>query len=218
MRTVALVNPNTSADITDDMVEIARQSATGRLEIQGLTAQLGARLIICEAELDEAARAVLALAPGITADAVIVSAFGDPAVEAMAKVLSRPVVGIAEASMRAAARGGRRFAVVTTTPGLARRIAGRAETLGLGPHCAAVLATDGDAAALTRSPGDLEASLRKLAVQAVEMHGAEAIVVGSGPLGRVARALRATLSVPVIEPIPEAVRCIERALGGPSAA
>ena len=94
VKTVALVNANISSSITDDMVEIARQSARGRLEIVGLTAPFGARLITCEAELDEAARAVLALAPEIRADAVIVSAFGDPAAEALAGALNRPSWGL----------------------------------------------------------------------------------------------------------------------------
>jgi len=85
LKTVALVNANISSGITDDMVEIARQSARGQLEIVGLTAPFGAQLITCEAELDEAARAILALAPEIRADAVIVSAFGDPAAEALGR-------------------------------------------------------------------------------------------------------------------------------------
>jgi len=51
---------------------------------------------------------VRALAPELaqSADAVIVSAFGDPG-----------AVGIAEAGMRAASANGRRFAVVTHTGG-----------------------------------------------------------------------------------------------------
>ena len=53
LKTVALINPNISSDITDDMVAIAQQSARGRLEIVGLTAPFGARLITCQAELDE---------------------------------------------------------------------------------------------------------------------------------------------------------------------
>jgi len=216
VKTVALVNANISSSITDDMVEIARQSARGRLEIVGLTAPFGARLITCEAELDEAARAVLALAPEIRADAVIVSAFGDPAAEALAGALNRPVVGIAEASMRSAARGGRRFAIVTTTPGLARRISKRAAQLGLGAFCIDPLTTRGDAAALMRSPNDLTRRLRELAIRAVEELGAQAVIVGGGPLGHVARSLRDTLSVPVIEPIPEAVCYIGQALGVPS--
>ena len=216
LKTVALVNANISSGITEDMVEIARQSARGRLEVVGLTAPFGARLITCEAELDEAERAVLALAPEIRADAVIVSAFGDPAAEALGEALNRPVVGIAEASMRAAARGGRRFAVVTTTPGLARRISKRAVQLGLGGFCIDPLTTQGDAAALMRSPNDLTRCLRELALRAVDDLGAQAVIVGGGPLGRVARSLRDTLSVPVIEPISEAVSYIGQVLGVPS--
>jgi Asp/Glu/hydantoin racemase len=216
LKTVALVNANSSSGITEDMVEIARQSAQGRLEIVGLTAPFGAPLITCEAELEEAGRAVLALAPGIRTDAVIVSAFGDPAAEALAAVLNRPVVGIAEASMRAAARGGRRFAVVTTTPGLVRRISERAVQLGLGGFCIGPLTTQGDASVLMRSPNDLTRCLRELALRAVDQLGAQAIIVGGGPLGRVARSLRDTLSVPVIEPIPEAVSYIGQVLGVPS--
>jgi Asp/Glu/hydantoin racemase len=216
LKTVALINPNISSDITDDMVAIAQQSARGRLGIIGLTAPFGARLITCQAELDEAARAVLALAPEIRADGVIVSAFGDPAAEALGGLLNRPVVGIAEASMRAAARGGRRFAIVTTTPQLARCISERAAQLGLGAFCIDPLTTRGDAAALMRSPNDLTRCLRELAVRAVHDLGAQAIIVGGGPLGHVARHLRDTLSVPVIEPIPEAVSYIGQALGVPS--
>ena len=219
MKRIVLINPNTSDATTADMVDIARASAAGGLRIDGLTARFGARLITCEAELDEAARAVLALVPdvGQAADAVIVAAFGDPAADALAKTLDRPVIGIAEASMRAAALGGRRFAVVTTTPALIRRISARAEELGLGGSCVGVLATDGDPALLMQSAADLEHRLYELAVHAVSALGAQAIVVGGGPLGRVARALGGRLDVPVIEPIPEAVRHIARVLGAASA-
>lgn len=213
MKTIALVNPNTSDEITSDMLEIARCVAAGRLRIEGLTARFGVPLITRETDLEEAERAVVAFAPDITADAVIVSAFGDPGADRLAALLNRPVVGIAEAAMRAAAQGGRRFAVVTTTPGLARSISARAQNLGLDALCGGVLTTQGDAAALMRSPGDLERALRELAVQAVARLGVETIVVGGGPLGRVARALRNSLSFPVVEPIPEAVRHVAHRLG-----
>src|SRR5262249_3963477 len=169
-----------------------------------------------EAERRGPGSAVLALAPEIRADAVIVSAFGDPAAEALGEALNRPVVGIAEASMRAAARGGRRFAIVTTTPGLARRISERAAQLGFGALLIDTLTTQGDAAARMRSPSDLAHSLRELALRAVDELGAQAIIVGGGPLSRVARSLRETLSVPIIEPIPEAICYVGKVLGVPS--
>jgi hypothetical protein len=61
---------------------------------------------------------------------------------------------------------------------LVRRMAVRAEEIGLGEHCICVLATEGDAIALMETPVELESALHALAEQAVAEHGAEAIVVG----------------------------------------
>jgi len=215
MQRTILVNPNTSEQLTAIMVEIARESAPAHFRIDGLTARFGAPLLTNEMEVDEAARAVCALAPELmhSADAVIVSAFGDPGADELAALLDRPVVGIAEAGMRAAAANGRRFAVVTHTPHLVRRMALRAQEIGLGARCVCVLATEGDPVALMATPVELESALQALAEQAIADHGAEVIIIGGGPLGRVAKALSGKVGVPVIEAIPEAVRYLAAALG-----
>jgi Asp/Glu/hydantoin racemase len=212
---IVLVNPNTSALLTTLMVEIARECAPVNLQIEGLTVPFGAQLITCDAELDEAADAVRGLAPELArrADAVIVSAFGDPGADELARSLRQPVVGIAEAGMRAAAAQGRRFAVVTHTGRLVKRMALRADEVGLGTHCVGVLATEGDPVALMTTPVKLESGLLVLAKRAVAELGAQAIVIGGGPLGRSAIALRDKVGVPVIEPIPEAVRHLAELLG-----
>jgi Asp/Glu/hydantoin racemase len=106
MKRIVLVNPNTSAALTTLMVEIARERAPANVQIEGLTAAFGAPLITCDAELDEAADAVRALERELAqrADAVIVSAFGDPGADDLARLLRLPVIGIAEAGMRTAGR------------------------------------------------------------------------------------------------------------------
>jgi Asp/Glu/hydantoin racemase len=215
MRRIVLVNPNTSEPLTALMVEIAREFSPAGFRIAGLTARFGAPLLTNEVEVDEAAHAVRALAPELaqSADAVIVSAFGDPGADDLAALLDQPVIGIAEAGMRAAAANGRRFAVVTHTRRLVRRMALRAEEIGLGAHCVCVLATEGDPVALMATPVELESALQGLAEQAVAKHGAEAIIIGGGPLGRVAKGLSGKVGVPVIEAIPEAVRYLDAALG-----
>jgi Asp/Glu/hydantoin racemase len=43
----------------------------------------------------------------------------------------------------------------------------------------------------------------------VRQHGAEAVIIGGGPLAAAADCLRRLLSVPVIEPIPTAVRDLQ---------
>ena len=65
----------------------------------------------------------------------------------------------------------------------------RAEEIGLGAHCVRVLAAEGDPAAMMATPAELESTLQALAKRAVVEHGAEAIVIDGGPLGRVAKAL-----------------------------
>jgi len=62
-------------------------------------------------------------------------------------------------------------------------------------------------------PAELESGLLALARRAVAELGAEAIVIGGGPLGRSAIALRGKVGVPVIQPIPEAVLRVAEMLG-----
>jgi Asp/Glu/hydantoin racemase len=50
------------------------------------------------------------------------------------------------------------------------------------------------------------AALDALIRQAVERDGAEAVVVGGGPLADAARALAASSPVPLVEAVPAAVR------------
>ncbi|MCU0906093.1 MAG: aspartate/glutamate racemase family protein [Rhodobacteraceae bacterium] len=200
---LGLVNPNTDDSVTRSMCAIAARPGVA---ITGLTAPFGARLITNEAALAEAGRAVLALAPALQGlDGVIVAAFGDPGLDALRDRLPVPVTGLAEAAMQAAAAGGRRFAVATTTPDLRDAIARGAARAG---HTgfAGVWLTRGDPVALTADPVRLVAALRTACEAAIAEGGAEAVIIGGGPLAQAAEALRDSLSVPLIAPIPEAVR------------
>jgi Asp/Glu/hydantoin racemase len=219
MKRVVLVNPNTSQALTALMVQIAREHLPAGVQLEGLTVPSGPPLITCDDEFKQAADTVRRLAPELArnADAVIVSAFGDPGADELAARLDRPVVGIAAAAMRAAAAGGRRFAVVTHVPALRQRMTLRAAEVGFAAQCVGVLSTEGDPAALMATPAALESALHALAERAVAELDAGAIIVGGGPLGLVAKALRDRVRVPVIEAIPEAVRHLIAVLGVVSA-
>lgn len=207
MMRLLLVNPNTSAATTAAMVAIAREAAPEGVLIEGATAAFGAALITDEATLATAAEAVAALAATLDPrnwDGMIVAAFGDPGLAALRARLPLPVTGIGEAGMAEAAEGGRRFAVATTTPGLAAAIGRMAA--GYGALFRGVRLTPGDPAALTADPAALQDALRRCCAEAVELDGAEAVVIGGGPLALAARALRPLLAVPIVEPVPAAVR------------
>jgi allantoin racemase len=209
LRRIALINPNTSAATTARMVEIARGAAGPGVEIVGLTAPFGAPLITTPDALSTAGDAVLSIPDAAFDDVsgVIVAAFGDPGADGLARRLHVPVIGIAEASMRAAADVGR-FSVVTTTPLLADTIRQRAAILGLGDHLASVRTSVDDPAKLMSDETALRAALAALIDVAVTEDGARAIIIGGGPLAVVARALAACAPVPLIEPVPIATRAI----------
>jgi Asp/Glu/hydantoin racemase len=67
--------------------------------------------------------------------------------------------------------------------------------------------TDGDPRALAAEPDKLTAALG-VAVQRCIDDGAQAVIIGGGPLGQAALALTGRFSVPVIAPIPAAVRLL----------
>ncbi|MEM6383122.1 MAG: aspartate/glutamate racemase family protein [Pseudomonadota bacterium] len=205
---LALINPNTSADTTAAMVRIANEVASDEARIAGFTAPFGAELITDEPSLDLADGAVRAMAPELTGfDGVIVAAFGDPGRESLLAQLEVPVAGIAEAGMAEAAAGGRRFAVVTTTPELRQRISETAASHGH-RNFAGTWTTGGDPAALMRDPDGLEDALESTITAAVGQAKVDAIIIGGGPLAVAARALAPRAPVPLIEPLPAAVRLV----------
>jgi Asp/Glu/hydantoin racemase len=199
-------NPNTSVETTARMVAIAAAEAGGRATVEGVTARFGAPLITEPEALAVAATAALAEVDRLReADGVIVSAFGDPGLEMLRERITPPVTGIAEAGMAEAAANGRRFAVVTTTPFLVDAISARAAALGHGGFVG-VWTTPGDPAALTAAPGPLRAALAAACRRAITEGGAEAVVIGGGPLAEAARDIAGDCPVPLIEPLPAAVR------------
>ncbi len=207
-RSLVIVNPNTSSATTAMMADIARAALAPGWNIETRTAPFGAPLIVEPGALDVAAQAVLALAPSIAAAApagTIVAAFGDPGLARLRGILEAPVTGIAEAGMAEAARYGR-FSVVTTTPLLAARIATSAADYGHAAVFAGTRLTPGDPAALTADPARLLDALRAACRIAIAEDRIDAIVIGGGPLAVAARALAAEMPVPLVEPVPAAVR------------
>ena len=183
-------------------------------KIIGVTARLGPPMILTADELAAAAPEVVALglaeAPNV--DGIIVGAFGDPGLAALREQINLPVVGIAEASMLEAAEGGRRFGVATTTPALIELIAARARELGLAHLYAGIRLTSGDPLALVADPERLVDALAEAVRQSIRRDGAEAVIIGGGPLGQAAIALAPRFTTPIIAPIPAAVRRLMQAM------
>ncbi|HVB68644.1 MAG TPA: aspartate/glutamate racemase family protein [Acetobacteraceae bacterium] len=210
---IVLINPNTSAATTAMMVGIAQAAAPPGVGIIGATARRGVPMILEAAELAAAAAEVveIGLRHADSADGIVIGAFGDPGLVALRRRTTVPVAGLCEAAMREAAAGGRRFGVATVTPGLAGPIAARARDLGLAHLYAGIRLTPEPPAALAADPPALEAALAAAVELCIRRDGAAAVVIGGGPLGAAARALAERWEVPVIAPVPAALRALLRA-------
>jgi Asp/Glu/hydantoin racemase len=196
------------------MAAIARAVAPAGVEVVGATARHGPSMILTTEQLEAAEAEVIEIAAGCGADidGIVIAAFGDPGLEAVRRRVEVPVVGIAEASMLEAAAGGRRFGIATTTPALVRSIARYTERLGIAARYAGIRLTAGDPLALVADPDRLVEALADAIRQSIEEDGAEAVVIGGGPLGNAAIALARHFSTPIIAPIPAAVARLMRAM------
>ncbi|WP_199032366.1 aspartate/glutamate racemase family protein [Ralstonia sp. ASV6] len=220
MPNILLINPNSSQATTDMMVRIAQDHAPAGYAVVGATVANGPSMIINEVELAAAAAEVetawrSARVPHV---GVIINAFGDPGVMQVREA-SRPipVVGICEASMLEASEGGRRFGVATVTPDLVAAIDAKAQALGLGALYTGVQLTPGEPHALTTDSRALEQALAD-AVRACLEDGAQAVIIGGGPLGQAAVGLAQRFDVPIIAPISAAMRRLNTCIAAVQAA
>jgi allantoin racemase len=241
MTRILLINPNTSQATTDMMVAIAQAALSDYARagyagsdcagfdyagsdrvgsdradcVIGATARHGPPMIVDAAALTAAAAEVVDLGVrfGRDVSGMIVSAFGDPGLACLRREVAVPVVGIAEAAMLEAAGATRRFGIATVTPDLVVPIDARATALGLGHLYTGIRLTAGDPAALAADPDRLVTALADAVQCCIRDDKAEAVVIGGGPLGAAATVLASRFAVPVIAPIPAAVRRLMALLG-----
>ena len=206
---VKVVNPNTTESMTRLIEASARSAAGPDTKVVAATSRMGPASI--ESHYDEALSVPGLLAEitgGEQADAFVIACFGDPGLDAARETASGPVVGIAEAGMRAATYLSRSFSVVTT---LARTV-GRAEELvdryGVRPYCRTVRACDIPVLELETDP-DARAKIVRECRAAMNEDGAEAIVLGCAGMADLCASLRGELGIPVIDGVAAAVAAVE---------
>lgn len=207
-RTLLLINPNMSLKSTVVMLHSARAAMPPCHAVLTATATRGAAIITNEAELAAAEEEVLAMgkARATLVSAIVIGAFGNPGLQALRQRVTVPVVGIGEAAMLEAAAGGRRFGIVSTTPALQGAIERGAHQLGLGRQLTDLRFTPGDPRVLAEDPCLQEEHLAEAVQACIELGGAEAVIIGSGPLARAADVLSLRFALPVISPVAAGIR------------
>lgn len=208
---IKVINPNTTATMTQKIGMAARQVAAPETEIIACNPAMGPVSIECH--YDEALSVVGLLAEIRQGeqegyDGYVIACFGDPGLLAAREIASGPVIGIAEAAMHTASLIATGFSIVTTlsrTRVIAHQLV---ENYGMSRFCRNIRATD---LAVLELESDSQA--RKIIVaecrQALVDDGSGAIVLGCGGMADLATAISQEIGAPVIDGVGAAVKLVE---------
>ncbi len=214
---ILLINPNTTQEFTDRIARIGAQYAASGTETAALTPTYGPRSIesIYDELLSSAGTLELALANLDQYDGFIIACYSDhPTVYALREITSKPVLGIAEASMYMACMLGQTFSVVTTNTEWEPLLWDAVRHYGLAQRCASVRSTGMPVLALeSASPDETYQMILNAARKAVAEDGAEVICLGCAGMTGLDKQLEAELQVPVIDGVTAALKFIEAMVG-----
>ena len=211
---ILVVNPNTTASMTEKIGAAARRVASPGTEIVAVNPVLGPASI--EGYYDEAislAGLLDVIGRSHDHDAVVIACFDDTGLDAARCLTDRPVIGIGEAAYHLASMIANKFSVVTT---LARSVPALEHNLhryGLSARCARVRSSEVPVLDLERPGSDACNRISAEIGRAVAEDRAEAIVLGCAGMTDLAEALAAEHGLPVLDGVTCAVRLAEAMAG-----
>ncbi|MBB3190474.1 aspartate/glutamate racemase family protein [Halomonas cerina] len=211
-RAIVLINPNSNTAATRSMADLARLETEGVATVIERSNTGAPALLTTPQDMVEARPGVVAIGVEAARDervaAIIVSAFSDPGLEELRAEVDIPVFGIGEEVFHEAARGGREFGIVTVTPdeALIESFRQKAASLGYEPLYRGVRVTPGDPTELVQSPEALDAALAEAVQASIDEDGAQAVIMGGGPLSASALRLQPGFEVPLVVAVNAAAR------------
>jgi allantoin racemase len=211
---VKIINGNTCDAMTANIDAVAQSVKLPQTQIVTVQPQSGP--VSVEGFYDE-----YRVIPGILdqilldtdSEAFILACWGDPGLDGAREITTKPVIGIAEASMYVANMLAARWSVVTTMHRVRDMVEKTIAKTGLTSRCASVRTTD---LSVLDTESDREATLAALlAVSrvAIAQDHAEAICLGCAGMSGLDRQLEAELGVPVIDAVAAAVKLAEALIG-----
>jgi allantoin racemase len=212
---IKVINPNTSLEMTASIAQIATAHAgsetkvittcpaVGPVSIESYYDEyLAIPHVLAEVQRDEAAF-----------DGFVLACWGDPGIDAAREITTKPVVGIAEASMYAANAIAPRWSVITTLQRSHHMVESIIKKTGLIDRCASVRCVDLPVLACESDQEAIVAGLERIGQLALAEDGAEAIILGCAGMGGLDQKLSHLLNVPCIDPVAAGVRFTEMLVG-----
>ncbi|MEM3626813.1 MAG: aspartate/glutamate racemase family protein [Candidatus Bathyarchaeia archaeon] len=142
-------------------------------------------------------------------DAAIINCFDDPGLQAAREQVSIPVYGIGETSMVLATLFGHKFAVISTGKNSRAVYERKALKLGLSQRIAYSIGIDVGVLDLRSNEAAVKQMILDEAKRAIEVYGAEVIVLGCGGMTGFAEELEHKIHVPVIDPMIATFKIVE---------
>lgn len=211
-----IINPNTTAGMTEKIGACARAVAAPGTEIVAVTPAMGP--VSIESHYDEAL-SVPGLLQAVRAgesegdDAYVIACFGDPGLYAAREVARGPVIGIAEAAMHMASMVGTGFSVVTTLSRTCNMAWHLAERYGMTRFCRNVRATDVPVLELETAGSDARHVITEACRRALVEDRSDCIVLGCAGMTDLCEEIADAIRAPVIDGVTAAVKLAEGMAG-----
>lgn len=209
---IRLINPNTTAAMTETIGRAARRVAAAGTRIVAINP--GSGPVSIESHYDEAVAAVGVLEEVRAgerdgADAYVIACFGDPGLLAAREITRAPVIGIAEAAFHLATLIATRFSVVTTLSRTTIIAEHLLQQYGFAHHCRRVRAAEIPVLELEADP---HAAVRRIVEEgrrAKAEDGIGALVLGCGGMADMTETIAEAVGLPVVEGVTAAVKLAE---------
>ena len=209
---ILLVNPNTTASMTEKAGEAARLVAASGTEIIAVNPEYGP--VSIEGYYDE----VFSI-PGLLEEVrkgedsgcqgTVIACFDDTGLDAARCLASGPVVGICEASMHIASLLANGFSIVTTLKRSIPALEELAVKYGMSQQCHRVRAAEVPVLELENPDSEATKLIRVEIQKALDEDRSEAIVLGCAGMVDLAAELSKEFCVPVIDGVSAAVKLVE---------
>jgi allantoin racemase len=209
---IRLINPNTTASMTETAATAARAVASAGTAIEPATSTMGPASI--EGYYDEALAvpgllAEIGKAETEGADAAIIACFDDTGLDAARCASGAPVIGIGEAAFHMASLIAGKFSVVTTLARSVPAIEHNLAKYGLASRCAKVRSSEVAVLELERPGSNARHRISQEIARAISEDHAEAIVLGCAGMADLANSLSEEHGVPVLDGVVCAVTLAE---------
>lgn len=193
-----LINPNTSAGVTQLIATAAKLAASPGTDITAMTAERGVPYIATRAEATIGGMIVLETLARVhhQYDAAVIAAFGDPGLGGARELFSLPVIGLAEAGLLTACMLGRKFSIVTFAQALTPWFEECVEWHGLAARCGGINSLEGNFHSISDVQSEKEELLIELSTRAVERDRSDVVVLAGAPLAGLADRISHRVHVP----------------------